>query len=205
MATTAIRIVAGLGNPGKDYSGTRHNAGFWFVDRLLAQTGGGFSRDSKLQCDCARLRNAALDIRVIKPLTYMNESGRAVGQALNYFKLQPEELLVVHDEVDFPPGIIRLKQGGGHGGHNGLRSVIAHLGTNAFIRLRVGVGHPGHKDLMIGAVLNRPPAAEQALIDAAIARGLQQMPLILGGELEKAMTGLHTGEPVMSPDDDNAS
>lgn len=204
MATAAIRIIAGLGNPGKDYSGTRHNAGFWFVDRLIAQAGGSFSRDARLHCDSARLRDAALDIRVIKPLTYMNESGRAVGQALNYFKLQPEELLVVHDEVDFPPGIIRLKQGGGHGGHNGLRSVIAHLGANNFVRLRIGVGHPGHKDLMIGAVLNRPPAAEQGLIDAAIARGLAQMPLILAGELEKAMTGLHSGEPATDAGQDSA-
>ncbi|HLB31205.1 MAG TPA: aminoacyl-tRNA hydrolase [Gammaproteobacteria bacterium] len=204
MATTAIRIIAGLGNPGKDYSGTRHNAGFWFVDRLLAQENGSFSRDARLHCDNAHLRDATRDIRVIKPLTYMNESGRSISQALNYFKLQPEELLVVHDEVDFPPGIIRLKQGGGHGGHNGLRSIIAHLGTNAFNRLRIGVGHPGHKDLMIGAVLNRPPAAERALIDAAIERGLAQMPLILAGELEKAMNGLHSGEPATGPDEDGA-
>jgi PTH1 family peptidyl-tRNA hydrolase len=204
MATTAIRIVAGLGNPGKDYSGTRHNAGFWFVDRLIAQAGGSFSRDARLQCDSARLRDATLDIRVIKPLTYMNESGRAVGQALNYFKLQPEELLVVHDDVDFPPGVIRLKRDGGHAGHNGLRSIIAHLGANNFARLRIGVGHPGHKDRMLDAVLGRPSAAEQKLIDAAIARGLAEMPLILAGELEKAMTGLHSGEPAMDPGQDSA-
>jgi peptidyl-tRNA hydrolase, PTH1 family len=204
MAATAIRIIAGLGNPGKDYSGTRHNAGFWFVDRLLAQTGGNFSRDTRLHCESARLRDATLDIRVIKPLTFMNESGRAVGQALNYFKLQPEELLVVHDDVDFPPGVIRLKRDGGHAGHNGLRSIIAHLGANDFARLRIGVGHPGHKDRMLDAVLGRPSAAEQELIDAAIARGLAEMPLILAGELEKAMTALHGGEPATGPGKDHA-
>lgn len=204
MAATAIRIIAGLGNPGKDYSGTRHNAGFWFVDRLLAQAGGNFSRDTRLHCESARLRDATLDIRVIKPLTFMNESGRAVGQALNYFKLQPEELLVVHDDVDFPPGVIRLKRDGGHAGHNGLRSIIAHLGANDFARLRIGVGHPGHKDRMLDAVLGRPSAAEQELIDAAIARGLAEMPLILAGELEKAMTALHSGEPAAGPGKDHA-
>ena len=193
--TTAIRVIVGLGNPGQAYSRTRHNAGFWFVDRLLVQAGGSFSRDSGLSCDSARLHDPTRDCRLIKPRTSMNDSGRAIVLVLNYYKLQPEEMLVVHDEIDFAPGIIRLKQGGGHGGHNGLRSIINHLGTNAFPRLRIGVGHPGHKDQVIDAVLSRPSAVEQELIDAAIGRGLEQLPFILAGELEKAMTGLHGGEP----------
>jgi PTH1 family peptidyl-tRNA hydrolase len=189
-----IKLVVGLGNPGREYSRTRHNAGFWFVDRLVDSFHGNFSPAAGLLCDIARLQADGIDCRLIKPQTHMNESGRSVILAMNYYRIAPQQMLVVHDEIDFPPGIIRLKLGGGHAGHNGLRSIIKHIGSNDFARIRIGVGHPGDKDRVVGSVLSRPTAAEQKLIDDAIEQGLDNINLVLTGELEKAMTALHTVE-----------
>lgn len=185
----ALQLVVGLGNPGRKYAETRHNAGFRFVDRLADSARREFRAESRFHGQVALLDSG---VRVLKPSTYMNESGRAVRAALDYFGTPVEELLVVYDEIDLPPGTIRLKHGGGHGGHNGLRDIVECLGQGGFTRLRIGVGHPGHKDLVISYVLNRADAGEQAQIDDAIGRGLDVMPLLLAGELQKATQQLHS-------------
>lgn len=188
------KLLVGLGNPGPKYTETRHNAGFWFVDRLAAGHSAGFRREAKFHADTAMLHLAGHDCRMLKPSTYMNESGRAVQSALRFYDLKPGELLVVHDEIDLPPGVVRLKRGGGHGGHNGLRDVLECLGEGGFLRLRLGVGHPGSADQVIDYVLERPGAAERKLIDAALERALEVMPLVLQGQVQKAMKELHTSE-----------
>ena len=188
------KLLVGLGNPGQKYSETRHNAGFWFVDRLVAGENSGFRREAKFHGETATLRFPGHDCRVLKPATFMNESGRAVQAAMHFYALKPAELLVVHDEIDLPPGVARLKRGGGHGGHNGLRDVLECLGEAGFLRLRLGVGHPGHGDQVIDYVLERPRAAERALIEAAMIRALDVMPLVLQGHVQKAMKELHTSE-----------
>ena len=186
------KLLVGLGNPGQKYSETRHNAGFWFVDRLAAAQDLGFRREAKFHGETATLRFPGHDCRVLKPTTYMNESGRAVQAAMHFYGLTPAELLVVHDEIDLPPGVARLKRGGGHGGHNGLRDIVECLGEGGFLRLRLGVGHPGNADQVVDYVLDRPRAAERALIDDAIRRALDVMPLVFDGHLQKAMKELHS-------------
>ena len=186
------KLLVGLGNPGQKYSETRHNAGFWFVDRLVAGQNPGFRREAKFHGETATLQFPGHDCRVLKPATFMNESGRAVQAAMHFYALKPAELLVVHDEIDLPPGVARLKRGGGHGGHNGLRDVLECLGEAGFLRLRLGVGHPGHGDQVIDYVLERPRTAERALIEAAMIRALDVMPLVLQGHVQKAMKELHT-------------
>ena len=187
-----LKLIIGLGNPGSRYAGTRHNAGFWFVDRLAMQQRCDLARQARLYGYLGRLSVDGVDCRLLKPDTYMNESGRAVRAVLDYFRIQPQEALIVHDEIDLEPGVVRLKQGGGHGGHNGLRDIVQVLGNGDFPRLRIGVGHPGHKDDVIDYVLRKAGADEQELIDDAISRALDVMPLVLSGEMEKAMTALHT-------------
>ena len=189
---TPLKLIAGLGNPGSRYSRTRHNAGFWFVDELAAKSRCQFSRQAKFQGDLARLEWAEGECYLFKPGVFMNESGRAVQALARYFSIEPETVLIVHDEIDLAPGIIRLKQGGGHGGHNGLRDIISYLGSKAFWRLRIGVGHPGHKDEVVAAVLSKPSTEERKLIDSAIDRALLIMPFIFKGEFERAMNVLHT-------------
>jgi PTH1 family peptidyl-tRNA hydrolase len=191
-APVALKLVAGLGNPGSRHAGTRHNAGFWFVDRLARARGATFMNDAKLFGQLARLKSDGRDLHLFKPQTYMNESGRAIQSIMAYYKILPAEMLVVHDEIDLPPGVVRLKRGGGHAGHNGLRDIIDRIGSRDFNRLRIGVGHPGDKERVIGAVLGKPTRAEKKLIDAAIDAALESMPLILAGEFNKAMTKLHT-------------
>jgi PTH1 family peptidyl-tRNA hydrolase len=191
-APVALKLVAGLGNPGSRHAGTRHNAGFWFVDRLARARGATFMNDAKLFGQLARLKSDGRDLHLFKPQTYMNESGRAIQSIMAYYKILPAEMLVVHDEIDLPPGVVRLKRGGGHAGHNGLRDIIDRIGSRDFNRLRIGVGHPGDKERVIGAVLGKPTRAEKKLIDAAIDAALESMPLILAGEFNKAMTILHT-------------
>ena len=186
-----MKLIAGLGNPGAEYQRTRHNAGFWFVDELARQAGASWRRESKLQCELARARTADVDVWLMKPNTFMNRSGAAVQAVSAFYRVSPAELLVVHDDIDLPPGAVRLKQGGGHGGHNGVRDVIAVLGPD-FWRLRLGVGHPGERDQVVDAVLSRASADEQQLIDAALARGLEVMPQIISGATQKAMQQLHT-------------
>jgi len=193
-APVLLRLVAGLGNPGAKHAETRHNAGFWFLDRLADQHDLAFAANARLFGQQARLQNDGTDLWLFKPRTYMNESGRAVQAIMAYYRILPTELLVVHDEIDLAPGTVRFKQGGGHAGHNGLRDIIECIGSRDFNRLRIGVGHPGDKDQVIDAVLSRPTAMEKKLIDAAIDAALAAMPLILAGEFSKAMTQLHTSE-----------
>jgi peptidyl-tRNA hydrolase, PTH1 family len=192
VAAAALKLVVGLGNPGPEYARTRHNAGWWLVDALLARQRGDWRHDSKAQAQLARTYIGGCDVWLAKPMTFMNRSGAAVQALAHFYRIEPQETLVVHDEIDLPPGVARFKQGGGHGGHNGLRDVIAHIGVD-FWRLRLGVGHPGAKELMLDAVLDRPSAAEQQLIDSAIERALESVPELLRGEAQQAMHHLHSG------------
>lgn len=193
MAGQPLKLVVGLGNPGPEYARTRHNAGFWFVDELARTAGGVWRRESRHQCELARVTVAERELWLIKPTTYMNNSGAAVHSVAAFYRIAPPEVLVVHDEIDLPPGVARLKEGGGHGGHNGVRDVMAQLGAD-FWRLRIGVGHPGSKDQVIDAVLDRATAAEQRLIDAALARALAAFADLLREGAQQAMHGLHTKE-----------
>lgn len=192
MTTAAIRLVVGLGNPGPKYTGTRHNAGFWFVEALADRAGVPLRMERKFQGVAGRWREGEADVHLLCPTTYMNHSGRAVAALANFHRIPPEAILVVHDEIDLPPGVVRLKQGGGHGGHNGLRDIVAALGTRAFARLRLGVGHPGSSDRVIPYVLHAPGRGERADIDAAVAAALDVMPLLAAGDWDRAQQQLHT-------------
>jgi len=195
----ALRLIVGLGNPGAEYQRTRHNAGFWLVDRLAHEAGAPWKRESRFQGELARGRIAGEELWLMKPQTFMNRSGAAVQSVAAFHRVTPQQILVVHDEIDLPPGVARLKQGGGHGGHNGVRDVIACLGAD-FWRLRLGVGHPGEKDQVIGAVLGRASASDQQLIDAALLRAVEVMPLLVRGETQKAMHQLHTNDAAPAAD-----
>ena len=186
-----IKLIVGLGNPGPKYSDTRHNAGFWFVDELIANQHSSFSVDKKFMGDCARLLIEGVDVRVLKPETFMNNSGRAVKAITDYYGIGPTEILVAHDEIDLDVGTVRIKKGGGHGGHNGLRDIIEQTGDKEFLRLRIGVGHPGHKDDVINYVLERPCKDDDKVIKGSIGRAIEIMPLLFKGELNKAMTLLN--------------
>lgn len=191
MSASSIRLIVGLGNPGAEYRQTRHNAGFWFVDRLGEEARASWQRQSRQQCELARVRLGAHELWLMKPTTFMNRSGAAVQSVIAFYRIAPAEMLVVHDEIDLPPGTVRLKFAGGHGGHNGLRDIMACIGAD-FWRLRLGVGHPGDKDQVVDAVLSRASSAEQALIDKALARGLAALPLLLDGASQTAMQQLHS-------------
>ena len=190
MAAT-FKLIVGLGNPGTAYARTRHNAGYWFVDELARRHGGSWRRESRHQSELARTRIDGAELWLQKPLTFMTASGAAVASLARFQRIEPGAILVVHDEIDLPPGTVRLKEGGGHGGHNGLRDLIAQLGAG-FWRLRLGFGHPGSKEQVIDYVLERPPAAERALIEAALARGLDVLPELVRSGTQKAMQALHT-------------
>lgn len=186
-----IRLIAGLGNPGPRYASTRHNAGFWFVDALVRARSGRFRRESNFDGEVARIGFSNDDLWLFKPGAFMNLSGRALRSIIAFYKIPLSNVLVAHDEIDLPPGAVRLKHGGGHGGHNGLRDTSAHLGKD-FWRLRIGVGHPGHKDQVIDYVLSAPCTHEcQAILDG-IHKALAVMPGLAEGEFEKAMQQLHT-------------
>jgi len=189
-----IRLIAGLGNPGPRYEQTRHNAGFWFVDRVAARHPAAWRANARLFGETAECRVDGQAVRLLKPATYMNESGRSVGAAARYFGLAPEQVLVAHDEIDLPPGTVRLKRGGGHGGHNGLRDVIPQLGGAGFARLRIGVGHPGSREQVIGYVLSRPGREERALIEDAVERAAQRFDDLIRDGLERVMNELHRRE-----------
>lgn len=189
-----IRLVVGLGNPGPEYEDTRHNAGFWFVDRLAQDAGVSLRVESKFHGWVGRLRHGNEDCWLLKPSTFMNLSGRAVVALAHFYKILPDQILAVHDELDLPPGQVKLKRGGGHAGHNGLRDMIAHLTVPDFWRLRVGIGHPGDRNRVADYVLHRPGREEQEVIDAAIDRGLAVWPRLLAGQGEAAMLALHTGD-----------
>ncbi|HEX6612455.1 MAG TPA: aminoacyl-tRNA hydrolase [Rhodanobacteraceae bacterium] len=187
-----IRLIVGLGNPGAEHLRTRHNAGFWFVDALAAGEGARFGFESKLHGDTARVRIGNEQVWLLKPTTFMNKSGISVASALRYWKIEPGEMLVVHDDLDLPPGTVRLKFDGGHGGQNGLRDIFAHLGVGTFHRLRIGIGHPGRKDRVTPWVLGKPSQADEEAMLAAIARGLDELPRIVAGDFNEAMKRLHT-------------
>ena len=187
-----IELIVGLGNPGRQYEDTRHNAGAWFVERLARQFNAGLSTDSKVAGISGRAIIHGHDVRLLIPTTFMNLSGQSVAPFAHFFKIPPERILVAHDELDLPPGTAKLKQGGGHGGHNGLRDIINKLGNNPnFARLRIGIGHPGSADKVADYVLNKAPAQEQQLIDDAIAEAIAILPDVLAGKSGKAMNRLH--------------
>ncbi len=187
-----IKLIVGLGNPGKEYANTRHNAGFWWVDELTRIQNVNFKADSKFHGLVARANLHGHEVHLLKPQTFMNISGRAVGAVAQFYKIEPAQILVVHDELDLPPGSAKLKLGGGHGGHNGLKDIIAHLSTKDFWRLRVGIGHPGERNEVVNYVLNAPRKEEQVLIDEAMQRAQDVAPLIIEGKMEAAMLKLHT-------------
>jgi PTH1 family peptidyl-tRNA hydrolase len=191
MAGLPLRVVVGLGNPGPEHLVTRHNAGFWFVDLLARRHGGEFRDYRKFSGETARITLSEQDIILLKPTTYMNRSGLSVRQVSDFYKIAPEEILVAHDELDLPVGSVRLKQSGGHGGHNGLRDTIAHIGET-FWRLRLGIGHPGNKADVIDYVLTRAPRAEEDLILEAVSTAADCMPLLLEQGAERAMSRLHS-------------
>ncbi|MDO8312674.1 MAG: aminoacyl-tRNA hydrolase [Sideroxyarcus sp.] len=187
-----IKLIVGLGNPGKEYEATRHNAGYWWVDELARKHNVNFKADGKFHGLVARATLHGHEVHLLKPQTFMNISGRAVGAVAQFYKIEPAQILVVHDELDLPPGSAKLKLGGGHGGHNGLKDIIAHLGTKDFWRLRVGIGHPGERDEVVNYVLNTPRKEEQILIDEALQRAQEVAPFIIEGKIEAAMLKLHS-------------
>jgi len=187
-----IKLIVGLGNPGPKYSETRHNAGFWFVEDLANAYRGRFLPEKKFHGEVARINLEGNDIWLLKPETYMNRSGLSVVSLASFYKIVPASILVAHDEIDLKAGIARLKSGGGHGGHNGLRDIISHLGTKDFQRLRIGVDHPGSKDMVVDYVLKRPDSKDRQAIEDSISEALRVMPKIAAGEWEKAMHQLHT-------------
>ena len=183
------RLIVGLGNPGAEYSETRHNAGFWFCERLADQLGVRFSHESRFHALVANAREAGMWL--LMPQTFMNRSGQSVGALARFYRIEPAEILVVHDELDIPPGQLRLKFGGGLGGHNGLKDITAHLGTQDFWRLRIGIGHPGDRNQVVSFVLKPPRREEQELIDDAIGRALGEWPTIAKGDWNRAGTRIN--------------
>ena len=186
-----IALIAGLGNPGPGYKGTRHNAGFWFIDELSQHYSLDFKLESRFQGEVANAQIKGLPIRVLRPVTFMNESGQSVASLMRYFAIEPGSLLVVHDDLDLEPGVARLKEGGGHGGHNGLRDLIRHLGSNDFVRLRLGIGHPGHPDDVTDYVLHAPPANERSAILDAVSRAVALIEPMINGDHAVVMNELH--------------
>jgi PTH1 family peptidyl-tRNA hydrolase len=187
----SISLIVGLGNPGEKYAPTRHNVGYWLIERLADAAGVKLKAEKKVMGDVAQASLAHSNIRLLRPSTYMNESGMAVRKMLDFYKLTPEQMLIVHDELDLPPGTVRLKQGGGHGGHNGLRDIISHCGKD-FLRMRIGIGHPGEKSQVTGYVLRSPGSKERRLIEDALPDAERAIETLLQDGLERAMHKLHT-------------
>lgn len=189
---SSIGCVVGLGNPGEKYAQTRHNAGFWFVDRLASANNVVLRAEGKFFGEVGRISTAGGECWLLKPSTFMNHSGRSVAAFCKFYKIAPSSLLVAYDELDLPAGVVRLKSGGGHGGHNGLRDICAALGSRDFHRLRIGIGHPGHKDAVVGHVLSRPGKVEREAIEQAVDQAFDSWEQIAAGEIAKAMNQLHT-------------
>ncbi|MEC9375799.1 MAG: aminoacyl-tRNA hydrolase [Pseudomonadota bacterium] len=187
----SIAAIIGLGNPGEKYRFTRHNVGFWLADYLAKEANSNFKAEKKILGDASHCSIANQNIRLLKPQTYMNDSGQSLRRMMDFFKLQPENLLVVHDELDLSPGINRFKYSGGHGGHNGLRDIINHCGRD-FLRLRIGIGHPGDKSKVTGYVLHAPNTEELDLIEDSFFDTFKALEMLLKYDLEKAMHFLHT-------------
>ena len=195
----AIRLIVGLGNPGVRYEATRHNAGFRFVRYLASRFGIEFSESARFKATAGRGEVGGVRLRMLLPTTYMNRSGEAVGPFARYYRIEPEELLVAHDEVAFPPGVLRLKTGGGANGHRGIESLFAALGSREFHRLRIGVGHPGEADLMLGYLTTAAmPEADRERVDAACRLADDLLATLVGGDLSAAMNRLHKPEPAES-------
>ena len=197
---SGLFLIVGLGNPGSKYSLTRHNAGFWFLDALHGNAGieAGFRSQTKLSADVCRSHLYGSDCIFAKPTVFMNHSGQSVRALVDYYRVPVENLLVAYDDLDLPPGTIRLKQGGGHGGHNGLRDIFRHMDSTDFMRLRIGIGHPGFKDAVTGYVLSRAPAEEEKLIMGSIGDAIAVMPDLLTGNFSKAVKQLHTADTMPS-------
>jgi PTH1 family peptidyl-tRNA hydrolase len=193
MAGEALKLIVGLGNPGTEYARTRHNAGFQFADELARRCGANFRSDARHRGELARARLAETEVWLLKPMGYMNHSGDAVQSVAAFYKIPVQSILVAYDELDFPAGVVRLKQGGGAGGHNGMRDVIAQLG-DAFWRLRLGIGHPGDRSLVLDYVLGRPPPAEAQLIQDALQAAADAVPVLLNEGAQAAMMRLHSRE-----------
>jgi peptidyl-tRNA hydrolase, PTH1 family len=193
MSGTDLKIIVGLGNPGPEHLLTRHNAGFWFVDALAAKLGARFRSHNKFQGEICKLTVGGDEITLLKPMTYMNRSGLSIRALVDYMKVQPAQTMVVHDELDLPVGDARFKLGGGHGGHNGLRDTITHLGPD-FWRLRLGIGHPGDKSEVIDYVLHRAPKAEEDKILAAVAKSVDAIDTFIDKGAERAMNELHSNK-----------
>lgn len=192
---SGIRLIVGLGNPGPEYEKTRHNVGFWFVDRFLTEQRGRSKMEAKFFGEVSRLTLLSeAEIWLLKPMTFMNLSGQAVAAFSRFYKIAPEEILVVHDELDLAPGIVRLKCGGGHGGHNGIKNIATSLGTADFWRARIGIGHPGERREVVQFVLKAPRTEEREAIESAIYRTLGALPLILAGNMLEGMRVLHTSQ-----------
>ncbi|WP_019021476.1 aminoacyl-tRNA hydrolase [Thioalkalivibrio sp. ALE23] len=186
-----IRLVVGLGNPGPRYAETRHNAGFWFVDALARDHGARFRPENRFDGEAARLTLPEGDAWLLKPMSFMNKSGLPVRKCADFYRIAPEEILVVHDELDLEPGVVRLKHGGGHGGHNGLRDLHRHLGGPAYCRLRVGIGHPGERDQVVPFVLDRPDRDAARAIGEALDHAAREIPALLAGRWDEAVRHLH--------------
>jgi PTH1 family peptidyl-tRNA hydrolase len=198
-----IRLFVGLGNPGFEYAGTRHNAGFWWLDALAAQWGASLQSDRNYHGLVARMNNApgadGQPVWLIAPQTFMNLSGKSVAPLARFFKIQPAEILVVHDELDLDPGQMKLKQGGSAAGHNGLKDIQAQLGAPDFWRLRLGIGHPGDRAEVANFVLRKPPGADREAIESCIERSLPAVKLMLGGDMAKALAQIHAKPPRPKP------
>lgn len=191
-----IRLLVGLGNPGPSYSATRHNAGEWLVEEFCRRSRIPLKTEAKFNARFAQTAINGQEVKIIISNTFMNHSGRAVGSIAKYFQIAVQNILVAHDELDLPPGTIRFKTDGGHGGHNGLKDIIHHLHSREFHRLRIGIGHPGHKDHVVDYVLNRPSSEEEKKIRLSIDEGIEVLPLIIAGDFEKAMNRLHTEKTI---------
>jgi PTH1 family peptidyl-tRNA hydrolase len=189
---TEVQLIVGLGNPGAKYEATRHNVGFWFVEQVARAKGASLRQEKKFHGEVCSLSLEGNTLWLLKPMTYMNNSGISVRALAQFYKIPAEAILVVHDELDIPPGALRLKKDGGHGGHNGLRDIIAQLGSKAFLRLRVGIGHPGVSRDVTNYVLGRPGGAEQSDIEQALQDAMHYLPMIVSGEMQKAMNHLHS-------------
>lgn len=187
----SIQLIVGLGNPGAQYEQTRHNAGFWFVDQLAEKNNASFKSEKRYFGDYCKIQLNGYEVKLLKPMTFMNRSGQGVAALANFFKIPAKNILVAHDELDFPVGKIRLKKGGGHGGHNGLRDIIAQLGNKNFLRLRIGIDHPGSSDQVTGYVLGRPKTEDRISINNSIDSALAIVNQLASGDIQKATQTLH--------------
>jgi len=186
-----FRLVVGLGNPSRQYEKTRHNAGFWFLDELAKKYSLAFAYEGRCHGELAKLDLHGETLFILKPTTFMNHSGRSVGAVVRYYKIAPEAVLVVHDELDFAPGVIRFKKSGGHGGHNGLKDIIAHIHSRDFFRLRIGIGRPEIRENVVPYVLSEPSVSERKCVMAALARAVDLFPALSEGRFDDFMNAMH--------------